>query len=116
MSRNNNIEEIIKPAYLFASFLLYFSYFLVIFGLYKIDPVYTQYLSTFIHIFVCGFLVIRFNPFIKSILVPFDKQIVFGSSLLLLMNIFITSELFSNLNLHFNDFNIFTVWSLNGWL
>jgi hypothetical protein len=82
--------ELIKPIYIMCVSLLYLGYFLIIFGIYKVNAIYILYLSTLIHVFVCGFLLIRFNPFYKNELVQFDRDIVFGSSLLLLFNIFVT--------------------------
>jgi hypothetical protein len=33
------------------------------------------------------FLILRFNPFVKAELLPYDANIIFGSSMLLLFNV-----------------------------
>ena len=53
-------------------------------------------LSTFVHVFVCLFLILRFNPFVKAELRPYDSNIIFGSAMLLLFNV-VFSEIGLNL-------------------
>ena len=81
----------VTPIYLVAVFLLYACYFIVYFKIYAINPNYIRYLSTFIHIFICVFLLIRFNPFSRTFRYhQSDGIIVFGSATILLTNVVAT--------------------------
>ena len=80
------------PLYFGSVGLLYISYFVLFFGLFKINTQYVHILSTFVHVFICLFLILRFNPFVKAELRPYDSNIIFGSALLLLFNV-VLSEL-----------------------
>jgi hypothetical protein len=66
---------------------LYASYILYIIAFFKIeyyDPKYLDMLENLMKYYVIGFLLIRFNPFIKTTFTEFDRQIVFSSALFLL--------------------------------
>ena len=84
------------PLYFGSVTLLYISYFILFFGIYKINVKYVHMLSTFVHVFVCLFLILRFNPFVKAELRPYDSNIIFGSAMLLLFNV-VFSEIGLNL-------------------
>lgn len=73
-------------------YILYFLYFLLFLGFEYLDIF--EYISTInicVRLYVCGFLMIRFNPF-RSIKVfnEFDRRIVFSSAIFLLTTIGIT--------------------------
>jgi hypothetical protein len=76
--------------------VLYVCYALVYFQIYEIDSKYLEYLRTFVHIFVCGFLIIRFNPFVQFKITARDSDIIFGSALLLLSNVILADITLNN--------------------
>ena len=79
----------LKPAYVASLSLLYSLYLLLFFGVYNVDPSFVYYLSIMIHIFICLFLLHRFNPFtVSDRLLQFDKDVIFGSASFLLVNTF----------------------------
>ena len=81
MARFLFLEKIKKPVYLGSLTILYLSYFLLFVGIYKVQPSYVYYLTIFIHVIICGFLMFTFNPFIENVkLMPYDKEIIFGSA------------------------------------
>ena len=87
----NSIEKMQMRFYQTAIIVLYVCYFLIFFGIYQINPLYVRALSLFIHLFICGFLLWRFNPFkphheLKHI----DIQIIFASAIILLTNVIAT--------------------------
>ena len=83
----NILENYGIPLYFISMFILYFSYFLIFFGIFKINTTYIHYLTIYVHIFVSLFLIIRFNPFVKQMLKPYDGNVIFGSAILLLFNV-----------------------------
>ena len=88
----NSIEKMQMRFYQTAIIVLYVCYFLIFFGIYQINPLYVRVLSLFIHLFVCGFLLWRFNPFkTHHELGHGDSQIIFASAIILLTNV-IASE------------------------
>ena len=75
------------PLYFGSIALLYISYFILFFGIYNINIKYVSILRTFVSVFICMFLILRFNPFVKAELLPYDANIIFGSAMLLLFNV-----------------------------
>lgn len=67
--------------------LLYFVQFVSFFGIFYINPSHIDILANFIHIFICLFLLYRFNPFRKPIFTEFDQKIIFSTAILLLLNL-----------------------------
>ena len=69
--------------------ILYLSYALtvvVILGITSYAPQYLTLLRETIKIFVTGFLIIKFNPFVKkTILSDFDREIIFSGAIFLLL-------------------------------
>ena len=79
------------PIYIISVCVLYACYFILYFGIYAIDAGYIRYLSIFIHVLVCSFLLIRFNPFyVVHDYQQSDGIIIFGSAFLLLTNVIAT--------------------------
>jgi hypothetical protein len=73
--------------YLAIIFWFHVVYFAVIFGIVTIDIYLLNSFNIFIHTMVCIFLIARFNPLRdKNTLRPTDSQIIFSSSLFLLLN------------------------------
>lgn len=95
-------ERIKKPIYLLIIGAIYLSYFLVVFGIYAVNPIYIEHLSVFIQVFICLFLIIRFHPFRSHELRDFDDKLIFGSGLLLISNLGVTSyfQKYINKNLY----------------
>lgn len=82
------------------TFVIYFSYmlyFLTIFGLSRNAPEYLKYLQFFIQIYVCLFLIIRFNPFIKTKFTHLDKRVAFSAGLFIFTTSFINEILVRNI-------------------
>jgi hypothetical protein len=69
-------------------FYIYLTYFLTIvsyLGLSSFAPKYLDDLNFYIKIYVCLFLIWRFNPFRKISFNDYDKKIAFHSGVLILM-------------------------------
>lgn len=98
----NIIENTKRPVYLFLIFVLYFSYFLALFGIYYIKPEFTGFFTFAINVFIGLFLIIRFHPFQKHELKYFDDKLIFASGLILLSNIGIYSYINSLIHNHYN--------------
>lgn len=75
--------------YIYSIYLSYFLFAVAYTGVVAISPSYLQTLNTFIKYYVSLFLVIRFNPFIKSNehknLASFDRRIAFSAGMFLLL-------------------------------
>jgi hypothetical protein len=96
MKVDHFLEKIKKPVYLLTVGSLYLLYFATLIGLFYVKPEYIQIVSNISHTFICLFLIIRFNPFRKHIVLhEFDDKIIFGSALILLFNLSITQYLVS---------------------
>lgn len=65
---------------------LYAVYFVLFFGIINIDPEYINDLRWAMQVFVCVFLIYRFNPLKTHVLKPYDAKIIFSSALFLLVN------------------------------
>ena len=66
---------------------LYLSYVLYIIAFFQIgtyNPKYLDLLEEYMKYYVIAFLLIRFNPFTKSIFTEFDRRVVFSSAIFLL--------------------------------
>ena len=66
---------------------LYISYILYIFAYLQVgfyNPKYLDVVQDIMKYYVTGFLLIRFNPFVKTDFTEFDRRIVFSSALFLL--------------------------------
>ena len=85
-----------KNYFYFFHFLLLLLYVVLFFGLFRVNLQYLHYLTVGVHIYICFFLIIRFNFFVKrDVLTEFDKFVIFSSSVLLLVN-----TLFSEIGLN----------------
>lgn len=91
-------EKVKKPFYLLLVGIIYLSWFLATFGIYNVNPKYLDTFSMFIQIFICAFLILRFHPFRNHELRDFDDKLIFGSGLILLTNLGVTSYLKSLIN------------------
>lgn len=91
---NNYDIHISKKLYNYYSYLNIFltlTYFILILGITIIDVKFVRYLIVIIHIFICVFLMIKFNYFTKGniYIYEYDKKFIFSGSLILLLNLFI---------------------------
>jgi hypothetical protein len=93
---DNTVEKVTFPVYFVSILVLHILYVLVFFGIYKVDPLYIRYLSTFVQIFVGLFLLIRFNPFSKIRSNPNDRSIIFGAAIFILTNTLFTESFIKN--------------------
>jgi hypothetical protein len=91
------VENLIEPSLSFFSkhymsmiVLIYVLYFLTFLGFMVIAPSRIQTLSVVIQICVATYLVLRFHPFRKPVLHKEDVDIIFGSGILLFVNLGIT--------------------------
>ena len=69
--------------------VFYLLYFLTFFGIYYVNPDYIHFLSIAIQLFICGFLLWSFNPFINQEIHIYDRQIIFAAAFFLLNNVVI---------------------------
>jgi hypothetical protein len=76
-----------KPFYYFMSFIFWTSNILLFLGIYYVNPVYMETTKKYMEIFICIFLIIRFNPLRKAILHEFDQYLIFISGIIILTNI-----------------------------
>ena len=75
----------------YEEFYMYIKYgllimFLLSFLHLKNQPVYLSDLNLLVQVFICIFLLYRFNPFKKSKFTAFDKEVVFDSAVYLLLS------------------------------
>jgi len=66
---------------------LYLSYFLYIIAFFQVgtyNPKYLDLLEEYMKYYVIVFLLVRFNPFTKSLFTEFDRRVVFSSAIFLL--------------------------------
>ena len=83
-----------KNAYTYLKYTSYIFLIISTLGLSKYAPEYLDELNIFIKLFICGFLIYRFNPiFGTEIFDEFDKNIVFDSALYLLSTSLIINAL-----------------------
>ena len=80
--------------FFFNTFIIitYISYIAVAIGLLPTFPYYLNYLNTFIHFYICFFLLYRFNPFRKVEFTELDRKIVFSSGILLFTTFVLNSS------------------------
>ena len=72
--------------YTYITYTLYTLFLISFFQISKNAPEYLDELNIIIKIFICVFLLYRFNPFVNNIFTEFDKKIVFDSALYLLFS------------------------------
>lgn len=74
--------------------LSYILYIILSLGFYYLNPNYLTILNELIRVYVCLFLIIRFNPFQKEIrLTSLDKRIAFSAGIILFTSIFLNNVL-----------------------
>jgi hypothetical protein len=86
-----------EKIFTFVIYSCYILYFLTIFGLSRNAPEYLKYLQLFIQMYVCLFLIIRFNPFLKTKFTSLDKRVAFSAGLFIFTTTFISEILVRNI-------------------
>ena len=87
-SIDSKIDKIKIPLYRGIIGIIYLSYVLAFFGIWYVNKSYIYILNVIVQSFVCFFLMYRFHPFRKQyILRENDSQIIFGSSIILFVNL-----------------------------
>ena len=86
-----------ERVFTFVIYSSYILYFLTIFGLSRNAPEYLKYLQFFIQIYVCLFLIIRFNPFTTTKFTSLDKRVAFSAGLFIFTTSFINQILVRNI-------------------
>lgn len=109
-----NIYEIQHKLFDYVTFVTYFLYFAVAFGLSASAPQYLDDLLFYTKLYVSIFLIYRFNPFRLTKFTPLDAKIAFNAGVFLLFTVAINSvlktyiDLFKNqLQLQINEQKIF---------
>ena len=86
-----------ERVFTFVIYFCYLLYFLTIFGLSRDAQEYLKYLQFFVQIYVCLFLIIRFNPFTKTKFTSLDKRVAFSAGLFIFTTSFINQLLLPNI-------------------
>ena len=81
------VDDVKEPVYIISVGSLYAIYLLVYLRVIDVDPSVIIGLRTIVTALICGFLILKFNPFHRSVLKYFDSTIIFGSALILLTNL-----------------------------
>ena len=74
---------------------IYVTYIAVAIGLIPTFPLYLTYLNTFIHIYICLFILYRFNPLRHIKFSELDRKIVFSSGVILFTTFILNSTTIS---------------------
>jgi hypothetical protein len=77
-------------------FVTYFLYFLLVLGVYFISPQYINLLHNIVKIYICFFLIYRFNPWRITRCNHLDKRIAFSAGFFLL-----STTIFENILAYF---------------
>lgn len=77
--------------------MMYFSYFLLIvssLGISAIAPTYSSYLDYYIRVYICLFLILRFNPLRQQYkFTNLDRKIAFSAGMFILTTTFLNEYL-----------------------
>lgn len=83
----DNFFEKYKLYSLWLLLILHLVYFVLYFKSDLVEIRYINYLRTSVNMFICFFLIYRFNPFRKEIVMKkYDDRIIFNSALILFLN------------------------------
>jgi hypothetical protein len=81
-----------KKLYEYAETVSYILLFIAFTGVFAISPKYLNTLDTLIKYYVCGFLLLRFNPWVSKTIrnkpesAEFDRRIAFSAGVFLLLS------------------------------
>lgn len=79
--------------YEYTTYIIYFLYFVILFGLWNDAPQYLNAIEYFLQIFIGILLVLFNNPFTKHKYRPIDKKIAFSAGLFILASTTLTTFL-----------------------
>lgn len=82
-----------QKIYTFVLYLSYALYALSLFSIYNKAPEYLTTLNIALKIYVSLFLIIRFNPFVKTLFTEFDRKIAFSAGIFLALTTALTQYL-----------------------
>jgi hypothetical protein len=70
---------------------LHILYIVLILGVAFVNIIYVHYLIIIVHLFICIFLMVKFNPFRNGgvLINEYEKKFIFSGSVILLINIII---------------------------
>jgi len=74
---------------------IYLAYIAVAIGLLPTFPLYLTYLNYFIHIYICLFILYRFNPLRHIKFTELDRKIVFSSGIILFTTFILSTTTFT---------------------
>lgn len=89
--------------FFFDSFVIitYIIYILLAIGLLNTYPVFLTYCNNIIFVYICFFILYRFNPLRKIECTSLDRKIIFSSGLLLLTTFIISKSTLNNIKNYF---------------
>jgi len=93
MSLSKNLHDFQASAFNYIIFASYFLYAAAALGLFAKAPEYLYSLDSYVKIYVCLFLIIRFNPFRKIKFTDLDRRIAFSAGVYILTTTAITQIL-----------------------
>lgn len=84
-----------RKLFIYSYYGMYMLYAITFTGIIYVAPEFLVYLRTFVVYYVCGFIMIRFNPFVppKSLNKmdnAFERRVVFSSAIFLLLTTCLT--------------------------
>jgi hypothetical protein len=89
------LNKISAPVYISMMVTVHILYFITFVGILQVNSTYIHYLDVFIQLFICIFLMLRFNPLREHKLHKNDSIIIFGSAIFLLSNLGVTRWFYS---------------------
>ena len=85
-NRIHHYNEIVFNIFIILSYISYFS---IMFGFTSIDIKYLTTINFYIRLYICLFLLFRFNPFRNVHFTDLDRKFVFNSSLFILSTLLV---------------------------
>jgi hypothetical protein len=83
----DNLLDTLVPYYIYFIYSFHIVYVVTFIGLLNFNASYLSYLNIFIQLFICLFLILRFNPFRNHNFKESDSNVIFGSATFLLLNL-----------------------------
>jgi hypothetical protein len=87
ISIDARLDKIKLPIYYGIMTVIYLSYALAFFGIWYVNQNYIYILNVVVQTFVCAFLIYRFHPFRTHELRKYDAKLIFGSGMILFINL-----------------------------
>lgn len=79
--------DALVPYYIYSIISIHIIYIIIFIGIINLNGNYLNEFNIFIQLFVCLFLILRFNPFRKPVFREHDAHVIFGSATFLLLNL-----------------------------